>query len=56
MNEHWYGFDKDGRIIETFYGCFAEAVDYFNSEDSSPRVEYFDRKKEEEEIESKGLD
>ena len=42
-NETWYGFDKNGRVIETFYGSFGEAVDYFNSNESSPRVERFDR-------------
>lgn len=42
--ETWYGFDKNGRVIETFYGNFAQAVDYFNSEECSPRVERFDKK------------
>lgn len=44
--EMWYGFDKNGRVIETFYGSYGDAVDYFNSEKSSPRVERFDRKNE----------
>lgn len=44
--ETWYGFDENGRVIETFYGNYAEAVDYFNSKESSPRVERFDRKNE----------
>lgn len=44
MKEMWYGFDKRGVVIETFYGTYGEAVDYFNSENCSPRVEHFDRK------------
>lgn len=43
MKEMWYGFDKNGNIIKTFFGTYGEAVDYFNSEESSPRVEYFDK-------------
>ena len=42
MKEIWYGFDKNGNVVETFFGTYAEAVDYFNSEESSPRVESFD--------------
>ena len=34
---------KKGNIIETFFGNYAEAVDYFNSEDSNPRVERFNK-------------
>ena len=44
MKEMWYGFDKNGNVIETFFGTYAEAVDYFNSEESSPKVECFDKK------------
>ena len=44
MKEMWYGFDKNECVIETFFGTYGEAVDYFNSKESSPRVEHFDRK------------
>ena len=44
MKEMWYGFDKNGRVIETFFGTYGDAVDYFNSDKCSPRVENFDRK------------
>jgi len=43
MKEIWNGYDKKGNIIETFFGNYAEAVDYFNSEDSNPRVERFEK-------------
>ena len=43
MKEIWIGYDKKGNIIETFIGNYAEAVDYFNSEESNPRVERFNR-------------
>ena len=40
---HLDGYDKKGNIIETFFGNYAEAVDYFNSEESNPRVERFSK-------------
>ena len=43
MKEIWNGYDKKGNIIETFFGSYAEAVDYFNSEESNPRVERFNK-------------
>ena len=43
MKEIWNGYDKKGNIIETFFGNYAEAVDYFNSEESNPRVERFNK-------------
>ena len=42
--EIWYGFDKYGRVAETFHGTFAEAVEYFNSEYCNFNVQCFDRK------------
>jgi len=50
MKEVWYGFDKNGRVIETFYGTYAEAVDYYNSEKANPRVDKFDKKNDCEEL------
>ena len=44
MKEIWYGFDKNGNIVETFFGTYAEAIDYFNSEENSSKVEHFDIK------------
>lgn len=43
MKENWNGYDKKGNIVETFFGNYAEAVDYFNSEESNPRVERFNK-------------
>ena len=42
--EQWYGFDEAGNVVDTFYGSYGDAVDYFNSEGCSQRVSYFDRK------------
>lgn len=50
MEEIWYGLDKNSRIIETFSGTYGKAVDYFNSEESSPRVECFNKKADIDEI------
>lgn len=44
MKEMWYGFDKNGSIVETFFGTYGEAVDHFNSKGNASRVEHFDRK------------
>ena len=42
--EMWYGFDKYGRVVETFYGTLSEAVEHFNSDDCNFNVQCFDRK------------
>lgn len=44
MKEIWYGFDKNGQVVDRFYGTFSEASDYFESEDSNPNVQYFEEK------------
>lgn len=50
MKEMWYGFDKKGLVIDNFFGTYGDAVDYFNSDNCSPRVESFDRISDVEEI------
>lgn len=50
MEEIWYGLDKNSCIIEIFSGTYGKAVDYFNSKESSPRVECFYKKADIDEI------
>lgn len=44
MKEIWYGFNKNGQVVEKFYGTFSEAAGYFSSEESNTNVQYFDRR------------
>ena len=50
MKEIWYGFDKNGCAVETFFGTYGEAVDYFNSEKANSQVDHFNTKNDCEQI------
>jgi len=52
MKEIWYGFNNEGSVVETFYGTYGEAVDYYNSDKCNALVVRFDTKNTCEELET----